>query len=348
LWLFVDASGRRGGEPGPRGLLWSVRAGAGSAFRDPRLVFSHHGFAREGNMSRAELTPSIFSVDVEDWFHISDLPSTPPLSCWDGLPSLVEKNFHRLLDIFAECGVHVTCFFLGWVGERFPQLVRRAHEDGHEVASHGYGHGLLYEIGRESFYQDALRARKLLEDISGAQVLGYRAPGFSACRETPWFFETLAAAGYQYDSSVFPAKRTFGGFSGYRREPHQAGGNNAKMLEFPVSITNLLGHPLCFFGGGYLRLFPYWLIRRQAKHVLSEGRPVIFYIHPREIDPDHPRLPMRMRRRFNSYVNLATTEPKLRRIFLEFPTTTFRDYLNFNAQSLEIPHAGTQSHASIL
>src|SRR5688572_12427023 len=115
---------------------------------------------------------SIFTVDVEDWFHILDLPSTPPLSPWDSLPSNVKKNFFQLLDLFARYDVKVTCFFLGWIGERFPHLVKRALADGHEIASHGYAHRLVYEMGRHPFYEDAVHARKLLEDISGAPVLG--------------------------------------------------------------------------------------------------------------------------------------------------------------------------------
>jgi polysaccharide deacetylase family protein (PEP-CTERM system associated) len=290
---------------------------------------------QEDSISPGKLVQSIFSVDVEDWFHILDIPQLPPPSSWDKLPSRVENNFLHLLDIFGEHEVQVTSFFLGWVGERFPHLVKRALRDGHEIASHGYGHRLVYEMGREAFYEDALRARKLLEDISGAPVLGYRSAGFSARRDTPWFFESLAEAGYQYDSSVFPAKRCHGGISEYRREPHQFVSNNAKILEFPITVTDFLGKQLCFFGGGYLRLFPYWLIRRMAKQVLSEGRPVVFYIHPREIDPAHPRLPMSRMRHFKSYVNLASTESKVRRIFMDFPTTTFRDYLALNVKSLE-------------
>jgi polysaccharide deacetylase family protein (PEP-CTERM system associated) len=278
-------------------------------------------------------------VDVEDWFHILDLPSTPPLSAWDSLPSRVEKNFIHLLDIFSEHRVQVTCFFLGWVGERFPHLVKRAVRDGHEIASHGYEHRLVYEMGREAFYKDALRARKILEDISGAPVLGYRSAGFSAREDTPWFFEALVEAGYQYDSSVFPAKRGHGGISDYRREPHQFVSNNTKILEFPITVTDFLGKPQCFFGGGYLRLFPYRLIRRMTKQVLNEGRPVVFYIHPREIDPEHPRLAMSRARQFKSYFNLSSTESKLRNIFRDFPTTTFRDYLARNSNSMETTHA---------
>lgn len=286
-------------------------------------------------MSSTKPIESIFSTDVEDWFHILDIPSLPPLSSWDNLPPRVEGNFLHLLDIFLERKVHVTCFFLGWVGEHYPYLVRRAVRDGHEIASHGYAHRLTYEMGRAAFYEDALRARKVLEDISGEAVVGYRSAGFSARRDTPWFFEMLAEAGYKYDSSVFPAKCGHGGISEYRREPHEVAGNTSSIMEFPITVADFFGKAVCFFGGGYLRLFPYPLIRSMARQVLSEGRPVVFYIHPREIDPHHPRLPMNLKRRFKSYVNLASTEAKLQCILKEFPTTTFRAYMAREAKPTE-------------
>jgi polysaccharide deacetylase family protein (PEP-CTERM system associated) len=280
---------------------------------------------------------SIFSVDVEDWFHILDDPSVPTIDQWAGLPSHVENNFSKLLDIFSEPNAQVTCFFLGWVAERFPHLVKEAAKRGHEVASHGYGHRLVYEQSRDEFYEDVRGARLLLEDICGIEVVGYRAPGFSTTDDTPWFFDVLAEAGYQYDSSVFPAPRGHGGMPRGQREPHRVG--EAQLLEVPITVADLMGKPMCFFGGGYLRLFPYWLIRRMALQVLSEGRPVVFYIHPREIDPAHPRLPMSRTRRFKSYVNLDTTEAKLRRILQDFPVTTFKNILS-NYPQMADTHVG--------
>ncbi|MDR3746918.1 MAG: DUF3473 domain-containing protein [Acidobacteriota bacterium] len=264
---------------------------------------------------------SIFSVDVEDWFHILDVPGTPGIAEWEKLPSRVEKNFHKLLDIFSENEVQVTCFFLGWIAERFPQLVKEAAARGHEVASHGYGHRLVYEQPRNEFHDDVRRTRLLLEDVAGQTVLGYRAPGFSTTEDTPWFFDVLAEAGYQYDSSVFPSTHGHGGMREGRRDPHRLPDG---LLEFPITVADLAGKPMCFFGGGYLRLFPYWLVRRMSQQVLAEGRPVVFYIHPREIDPAHPRLPMSRKRRFKSYVNLETTETKVRNILRDFPVTTFK------------------------
>ena len=269
---------------------------------------------------------SVFTIDVEDWFHILDLPSTPALSEWERLPSRVERNFLRLLDLLSEYGAHATCFFLGWIAERFPNLVREAASRGHELASHGYAHKLVFQMPRDEFRQDALRSRGILEQISGAPVLGYRAAGFSVIEETSWFFEELESAGYAYDSSVFPASRGHGGLESARRAPHRVRGTE-RLVEFPISVANTLGKPLCFFGGGYLRLSPHWLILKKGREVLDEHRPLVFYVHPREIDPAHPRLPMNLRRRFKSYVNLSGTERKLRKILTAFPMMTFAECL---------------------
>ena len=161
-------------------------------------------------------------------------------------------------------------------------------------------------------------------------MAGFRSPGFSVTEDTTWFFAAVAEAGYQYDSSIFPARHTHGGVRSSRREPYRVEGAGAQLIEFPISVVDLFWKPMCFFGGGYLRLFPYALIRRMARRVLAEGRPVIYYVHPREIDPAHPRLRMSAIRRFKSYVNLRSTEVKLRRILREFPTVTFREYLAMN------------------
>ena len=267
---------------------------------------------------------SILSVDVEDWFHILEAASAPDISQWDSLPSCVERNFRTLLDLFSEKNVRVTCFFLGYVAERYPQLVREALERGHEIASHGYAHRLIYTMTPQAFLEDARKSKDILESISGQSVRGYRAPGFSVTADTPWFFEKLLEAGYQYDSSVFPAPRQHGGLNTNKYSPYLI---EDKLMEFPITVADVLGKRLCFFGGGYLRLFPYPVVRQMCRKVLGENRPVIFYIHPREIDPDHPRLSLGLTRTFKSYVNLKTTEPKLRNILDEFQVTTFVEFI---------------------
>jgi polysaccharide deacetylase family protein (PEP-CTERM system associated) len=211
----------------------------------------------------------IISVDVEDWFHILDVPSTPAQDRWGALPSRVESNFFRLLELFDEVGVKSTCFFLGYIAERFPHLVREAVRRGHEVASHGYSHQLVYEQTELEFREDIRRAKRLLEDIGGQPVRGYRSPGFSATDRTPWFFEQIVEAGYTYDSSVFPSARSHGGMEGACFAPHVMRVATGRLIELPITVTKVLRRPLCFFGGGYLRLYPYRLIRRMARSVLS-------------------------------------------------------------------------------
>jgi polysaccharide deacetylase family protein (PEP-CTERM system associated) len=270
---------------------------------------------------------SIFTVDVEDWFHILDFPSAPDISEWNSLPSHVERNFRKLIDLFSEKKVHVTCFFLGYVAERFPQLVREAHERGHEIASHGYAHRLIYSMTPQEFLEDASKSKSILEGITGQPVLGYRGPGFSVTKDTPWFFEKIVEAGYRYDSSVFPAPRQHGGLKIDKYSPHMVAG---KLMEFPITVASVLGQRFCFFGGGYLRLFPYSVIRQMCRKVLSEHRPVVFYVHPREIDPSHPRLQLSATRAFKSYVNLHSTEPKIRKILNDFEVTTFSAFIAEN------------------
>jgi len=273
----------------------------------------------------------IFTIDVEDWFHILDLPSTPKISEWKSLESHVEKNFNRLLGIFEKHNVQATCFFLGWIAEQYPHLVLEAQNKGHEIASHGYAHELVYTQTEQDFFEDAVKAINILENITGNKVTGYRSSGFSVTEDTPWFFDKLLEAGYRYDSSVFPAKRGHGGLQSVQKGPHTVDRKQGKLLEFPITVKDVFGKPVCFFGGGYLRIFPYPVIKRMAGKVLQDERPVIFYIHPREIDPKHPRLPMNMKRRFKSYVNLDTTEKKIHRILEDFEFTTFEQYYRNNS-----------------
>jgi polysaccharide deacetylase family protein (PEP-CTERM system associated) len=279
---------------------------------------------------------SIFSVDVEDWFNLSGTGCEPPPADWDGLESRVERNFRKLLEMFAASGRQVTCFFVGYFAERFPYLVREAAELGHEIASHSYYHRLAYDLSPKEFYEDVLRTRKVLEDLSGQAVQGFRAPAFSVTARTPWFFEKLVEAGYRYDSSVFPAPHQTGGLSTSTLGPYVQACESGKLVEFPITAVRVFGKLMCFFGGGYLRLFPYALVRSMGARAMKEDRPVIFYVHPREIDPSQPRLPLSAKRRFTSYVNLRSTEAKIERILRDFPVTSFRNYLAEHPQTLGV------------
>jgi polysaccharide deacetylase family protein (PEP-CTERM system associated) len=278
-------------------------------------------------LNRMPLPQSIFSIDVEDWFNLSGTGFEPPASEWDQLESRIERNLRGLLELLAAGGATATCFVVGYFAKRFPHLIREAAAAGHEIGSHSYFHRLVYQMSASEFYEDALATRKLLEDVSGRAVRGFRAPAFSVTEQTPWFFEKLVEAGYGYDSSVFPAPHQTGGLATARLEPHGVQTASGTIAEFPITAVRVLGRPMCFFGGGYLRLFPYRLIRTMAHAALNEGRPVIFYVHPREIDPEHPRLPLSARRKFTSYVNLRTTRPKIRQILRDFKVSSFDRYM---------------------
>lgn len=275
-------------------------------------------------------TPNILSFDIEDWFHILDIPSATPLEKWDSFPSRVEKNFMTILDWLDEHEVKSTCFFLAWIGLRFPHLVNEAALRGHEIASHGFAHQLVYVLDSHSFYRDITDAKAILEDVSGQVVSGYRAPGFSVTERTPWFFETLAQAGYRYDSSVFPATRGHGGMAAAAVEPHAVETESGAVTEFPISVVSVLGRRICFSGGGYLRLLPYWFIARGIRCLNRRGLPAVVYLHPRDFDAGQPRLRMPMHRRFKSYVNLRKTEMKLKRLLQDFSFTRFDDYVKQN------------------
>ena len=188
------------------------------------------------------------------------------------------------------------------------------------------------------FYDDVARARDVIEQAGRRRVLGYRCPGFSCTAVTPWFFEELLRAGYRYDSSVFPRRGSHGGVLNAPLFPHVVEQATGKIIEVPMTVAQLLGVQLCCFGGGYLRIAPMQLILAVARQVLREGRPVVIYVHPREIDPHHPRLPMSPVRYFKSYVNLASTRAKLRRLTREFPSATVAGYLAGEPGMAELLH----------
>jgi polysaccharide deacetylase family protein (PEP-CTERM system associated) len=247
---------------------------------------------------------------------------------WEGLTPRLDRNMGRLLDLLSETSTRATCFILGWVVENHPGLCRRILAAGHEIASHGYGHELVYEIGRERFRDDLRRSLAVTEETLGIRPRGYRAAGFSIRREELWALDILAEEGLEYDSSLFPAPRGHGGSPGVERLPSRLVLESGRsLLEFPISVTRILGRPVAYSGGGYLRLFPYRYIRRQVAAANARGEPVIVYVHPRDLDPTQPRLSMSWRRRFKSYVNLGTTYRKLRRLLTEFRFGAVEDVL---------------------
>lgn len=265
------------------------------------------------------------TVDVEEWFHILDDPAVPKFSEWPRLESCLPRNMELFLSIFDEYKIKTTMFWLGWAAEKHPALLRRCADGGHEIASHGYRHVLAYEAGREKFREDIRRGKKVVEDVSGKEVFGFRAAGFGTTSDTPWLFDEIRAAGFVYDSSVFPAKRGHGGIADFKTEPHAIKTSKGNLIEFPQSVVEVFGRRISFFGGGYLRLAPRFLIKWGISRLHKNGRPLIIYIHPREIDPDHPRLPLKFNRRFKSYVNLRSTIPKLQWLCANYKFALMRD-----------------------
>lgn len=254
------------------------------------------------------------TIDVEDWFHILDSAATPAMGEWDSLESRVEANVERILALLDENAIKGTFFWLGWTAERNKNCIRQCAALGHEVASHGYGHVLAYQVGRRAFTEDIRRGKAVLEDILGREVAGFRAAGFSTKDDTLWTFDEIRGAGHAYDSSVFPAPRGHGGMTRCQLEPYVMDTAAGELVEIPQSVVEIMGKRISFFGGGYLRLAPQCLIQWGISRLRAAGRPLILYVHPREIDPAHPRLPLPLGRRFKCYVNLGTTLPKLRRI----------------------------------
>lgn len=271
---------------------------------------------------------NMLSVDVEDWFHILDSPVVPSLKEWNSLPLRAEKSMEMILTLLGETNSTATFFWLAWMAERFPELVKRCHDAGHEVASHGYAHVLAYEVGPSLFEKDLQRAKEVLEDIIGQPVYGFRAPGFGVTEKAPWAFDVIKSVGYTYDSSVFPASRGHGGLSSSPADPYYIKTSRGLLPEIPMTTVSFLGRKVSFFGGGYLRLAPIPLIKWGINKLHEQNRSLVVYVHPREFDPGHPRLPLSSIRRFKCYVNLDSTFPKLKWLCNEYKFCQLNELAN--------------------
>jgi polysaccharide deacetylase family protein (PEP-CTERM system associated) len=275
-----------------------------------------------------------FSVDVEDWYQVADFDAVVRFDAWDDYESRIARNTDKVLQLCADAGVRGTFFVLAWNVERHPGVVRRIVEAGHEVASHGYAHRLIYTQQPAEFREDVRRAKALLEDVSGTPVLGYRAPSFSVTAQSMWALDELLDAGYRYDSSVFPVRDTLYGLPDASRFPFVIRERDGReLIEFPITTTRAFGRNLPLGGGGYLRLLPYrymwWGMRRVNR---DERQASVVYVHPWEVDPEHPRMQTAGRRGFSThYVGLARTEGKLRQLFRDFRFAPLRDVLGLAA-----------------
>ncbi len=259
-----------------------------------------------------------FSIDVEDYFQVSALASHFPRHIWESQPCRIERNVDRMLAILDDNQVYATFFTLGWIAERYPQLVSRIVSGGHELASHGYGHQRASDLSRDEFFSDITHAKKLLEDLSSQPVLGYRAPSFSIGENNLWALDTLAEAGYEYSSSIYPIRHDHYGMPNAPRFACRL--SNKSLLELPATTVRLFNRNLPAAGGGYFRFLPYQISRWSINRVNEADRqPCIFYCHPWEIDPEQPRPSgMKLKTRFRHYVNLARMETRLRSLLKDF------------------------------
>ena len=266
------------------------------------------------------LAPAItnaLTIDVEDYFQVSAFAPYIRRDEWDARECRIERNVGRILEQLGQRGIKATFFTLGWIAERYPQLVRDIVAGGHELASHGFGHERATDLSESAFTQDVQRAKMLLEDLAGVPVLGYRAPSFSIGTGNLWAFDVLARAGYRYSSSIYPIRHDHYGMPDSPRFAYQL---TSGLLEIPITTLRMGNRNLPSSGGGYFRLLPYALTRWMLRQVNRQDREsAIFYFHPWEIDPGQPRVSgIDLRTRFRHYVNIGRTEGRLQSLMDDF------------------------------
>jgi polysaccharide deacetylase family protein (PEP-CTERM system associated) len=278
---------------------------------------------------------------VEDYFHVAALAKSIRPEDWDTISPRVSTNIYQLLDLFDEKDVKATHFVLGWVAERFPDLIREIDSRGHEIASHGYSHQLVYTQSRDQFEKETRDSKNLLEDIIGRPVNGYRAASYSITRKSLWALDVLAELGFKYDSSIFPITHDRYGITGSPEFPHVLETPaKHRLVEYPLSTYRFLGQTIPIAGGGYFRLYPYWLSRFFFRSINKSSAPFVFYFHPWEIDPEQPRVEASLFSKFRHYNNLDKTQRRLTSLFVDFNFTTMYEKLD----ALEM-FSGTQNIA---
>ena len=262
-----------------------------------------------------------FSVDVEDWFQ--GIPVSPSFKAT--AEHRIELGLNRLLDLMAAHQTRGTFFILGPLVNTHPDAMKRIADEGHELGCHGWSHDLLYEMTPARFTEETRQARDRIEDLVGRKVTAYRAAYFSITRRSLWALEILASLGFRYDSSIFPVRNWRYGIEDFSREPVLMETSGGSIWEFPISVTPRWGRTMPVAGGAYFRIYPYALTRANLRRCEREGRPAIFYLHPWELDPDHPRVNFYWKPRLTHYANLKSTGPKLARLFRDFKFGSIAD-----------------------
>lgn len=300
---------------------------------------------------RSDLTPACRSsvvnaltIDVEDWFHANALSAAVPRSAWNDLPQGAERNTRHLLDILSAHDVRATFFVLGWVAERCPEMVRDIVARGHELACHGYSHKLVFEQSEGEFRAESIRAKTILEDVSGLPIKGYRASTYSITKRSLWALDVLLDLGFQYDSSIFPIRHDVYGLREAGRWPDYFGTpSGRRIIEFPISTLECMGFRLPIAGGGYFRLIPFSMTKFALRYINSrDAMPFVFYLHPWEIDQSQPRVSVGTLSSFRHYTNLHRTEARFEKLLRGFCFAPMRDVL----QTLGFPVSGDTSAGS--
>lgn len=285
------------------------------------------------------------SVDVEDYFHASAFDRVVPRASWDEYESRVEANTHRLLDLFDEQKVRGTFFVLGWVAKKFPSLVRDIASRGHELASHGFHHQLVYMLTPAQFRDDIRRAKVAIEQAAGVRVRGYRAPSFSIIRSSLWALDVLIDEGHTYDASIFPIHHDRYGIADAPRASHLIQRPAGSIVELPASTVRIGSTNYPIAGGGYFRLFPYAATKWGISRVNTrDGEPVVLYLHPWEVDPDQPRLKASRTTQLRHHVGMNTTMDKLRQVTTDFSFGPIIDVLDACARRA-VPSTARLAHA---
>lgn len=258
------------------------------------------------------------TIDLEDWYQVSNLEKFISFNDWTRQEDRLEKSVGKLLDLFKSCRVQATFFVLGWNAERHPDLIKQIVQEGHEVGTHGYSHRLVYNQSPIEFADDLKRSIDAISDASGMRVLGHRAASFSVTAASTWAIDVLAEQGIEYDSSIFPIKHSRYGIPEAPRFPYTVQCKGRPIIEFPISTVQLLGHNIPFAGGAYFRLLPYGFVKNCIRQLNRKNTPVMFYLHPWEVDPGQPRMDMDWKLKLRCYHNIEKVEDRLAGLLSEF------------------------------
>ncbi|MBA3014499.1 MAG: DUF3473 domain-containing protein [Proteobacteria bacterium] len=258
------------------------------------------------------------TIDVEDYYQVSAFDDVVDPAAWDGMPSRVERNTQVILDILDGHQVKATFFIVGWIAERYPALVQSIVDRGHDIGCHSYRHRRIYTLTPQEFREDTKKAKDILEAISGREVVSYRAPSYSITRKSLWALDILEELGFKYDSSIFPIRHDIYGIPDAPRFKYKL--PDHEMIEFPISTAKVFGRNIPAAGGGYFRLFPYWLTKILLTKInRDEQQPFVFYLHPWEVDPGQPRIhAAKPLSKFRHYNNLNKTAIRFDRLLCDF------------------------------